>query len=49
MLKRRKERGLQGKLDWKTGQDVFDWWIGCGERFKKPNGMVSVFEEEAEP
>ena len=49
MLKRRKERGLQGKLDWKTGQDVFDWWIGCGERFKKQKGMVSMFEEEDEP
>lgn len=49
MLKRRKERGLQGKLDWKTGQDVFDWWIGCGEKFKQPKGMVDMFsamEEE---
>lgn len=25
MLKNRKEKGLETK--WKTGQEVFDWWI----------------------
>lgn len=27
MLERRKEKGLETKLQWRTGQDVFDWWI----------------------
>ncbi|MBQ6554479.1 MAG: phosphoadenosine phosphosulfate reductase family protein [Firmicutes bacterium] len=27
MLEHRKEKGLETRLEWKTGQDVFDWWI----------------------
>lgn len=28
MLERRKERGLGSKVEWKSGKDVFKWWMG---------------------
>lgn len=28
MLERRKERGLGSKDEWKSGKDVFKWWMG---------------------
>lgn len=28
MLERRKERGLGSKIEWKSGKDVFKWWMG---------------------
>lgn len=28
MLERRKERGLGSKGEWKSGKDVFKWWMG---------------------
>ena len=27
MLEHRKEKGLETRLEWKTGEDVFEWWI----------------------
>ena len=27
MLEHRKEKGLETRLEWNSGQDVFDWWI----------------------
>lgn len=44
MVDRRNAKGIAGKLDWKTGQDVFDWWIGCGERFKPQKGDMALFD-----
>lgn len=44
MVDRRISKGIVGKLDWKTGQDVFDWWIGCGERFKPQKGDMALFD-----
>ena len=28
MLERRKERGLETDETWKSGKDVFKWWMG---------------------
>ena len=28
MLKARKERGLENKIKWQSGEDVFKWWMG---------------------
>lgn len=27
MLKVRKESGLDNKMGWETGEDVYNWWI----------------------
>jgi hypothetical protein len=27
MLEVRKSKGLENRVNWKNGQDVFDWWI----------------------
>jgi phosphoadenosine phosphosulfate reductase len=33
MLKTRDDKGMSNKYNWKTGQDVYDWWIN----YKTPN------------
>ena len=42
MLKARSEKGKQGK--WKTGEDVFYWWIEQGKHEVK--GQYSLFDED---
>lgn len=39
------ERRVKGKkCEWKTGQEVFDWWM---EEYKRiPKGQMSLFEED---
>lgn len=42
MLNRNKEKGIKQKANWKTGEDVFRWWIGE----KNVEGQISMFDEE---
>ena len=42
MLKAREEKGKDGA--WKTGEEVFDWWIGESQHSVK--GQLSLFEDE---
>ena len=41
MLKRSIERGL-GAFTWKTGQDVFDWWISGKGVTKKDQNIIDL-------
>lgn len=42
MLEVRKQKGL--KSDWKTGEEVFCWWIGQGKHEFK--GQYNLFDED---
>lgn len=48
MLRTRKEKGMDEKTTtchgWKTGQDVFDWWIE--ENKYNVKGQLSLFDDE---
>lgn len=47
IIKNRAERGLSMQnFEWKTGQDVMDWWIGCGTRTNDPQLNIMDMEEE---
>lgn len=49
MVDRRKERGIQNvRLDWETGDDVFNWWLGRIEYRKSQKGMMSLLEDQEE-
>lgn len=42
MLEKRKEKGKPVDM-WKTGEDVFNWWI---EEYKRvPKGQMNMFDE----
>lgn len=41
MLAEREKRGL--KTDWKTPQDVMDWWLS--KSIKQPDGQTCMFDE----
>lgn len=43
MLKVRQEKGLNNTKGWKTGEDVFSWWIE--EDKYNVKGQISMFEE----
>ena len=47
MHQNRIERGCESKKDmWKSGQDIFDWWIG---EEKKDDQQLSLLAEEDDP
>lgn len=46
LLERRKKRGLESKFDWKTGQDVYNWWIREDASAKPSEEELSLLEEE---
>jgi len=42
MLKVREERGLKNRAEWKSGEDVYNWWI---EEYKhNVKGQISIEE-----
>ena len=43
MLEERKKKGKESK--WKTGEDVYKWWIGEVTKTKEIEGQCSMFGE----
>ena len=46
MMERRLERRLESKMNWKTGQDIFDWWIGNDPNDPNQLSLLDEMEEE---
>lgn len=47
IIENRKRIGLDMEnYDWKTGQDVMDWWMGIGTRINDPQLNIMDMEEE---
>jgi len=43
MYQNRVERGLDSKLKWESGMDIFNWWLSRGA---KNIGQLSLLEQE---
>ena len=46
MVQNRKNRGLSKDGRWKTGQDIYDWWVG---EEMKDDRQISLLAEEDDP
>ena len=43
MLKRNAEKGKKNRSGWKTGEDVFRWWVGQDNRLKEDDSQITLF------
>ena len=46
MIQNLKDRGLYERCGWKTGQDIYDWWVG--EATTVSGAQLSLLETEDE-
>lgn len=47
MMQNLKDRGLYEKCNWKTGQDIYNWWVG--EATTASDDQLSLLDMESEP
>ena len=46
LIENMKKKGIRSKRSWRTGEDVFDWWME--EHIYNVKGQISMFEESEE-
>lgn len=47
MMQNLKDRGLYEKCNWKTGKDIYNWWVG--EATTASDDQLSLLDMESEP